>query len=104
MPALAKTDLPQAVDEVLAAGTPRVVPRLTLTVGSAARLVDVRVLPVDGGATLLWLDVTASARDDAAAEKAGTRLALAAESANDALWEWDLRTQECFFSGRWKII
>ena len=71
MPALAKTDLPQAVDEVLASGSPRIISRLTVTVGSAARLVDVRVLPVDGGATLLWLDVTASARDDAAAERAG---------------------------------
>jgi len=104
MPALARTDLPQAIDEVLASGSPRIISRLTITVGSAARLVDVRVLPVDGGATLLWLDVTASVRDDAAAERAGTRLALAAESANDGLWEWDLRTQDCFFSGRWKTI
>ena len=104
MPAMARTELPEAVDEVLATGTARSISRLAVAVGSATRLVDVRVLPVDGGATLLWLDVTASAKDDAAAGKVGTQLALAAESANDGLWEWDLRNQECFFSGRWKAI
>jgi diguanylate cyclase (GGDEF)-like protein/PAS domain S-box-containing protein len=104
MPALTKTELPQAVAEVLASGTPRTVSRIGITLGSGARLLTVHVLPVDGGATLLWLDVTASVREDAAAGRAGARLALAAESASEGLWEWDLRTQECFFSGRWRAI
>ena len=62
-------------------------------------------MPVDGGATLLWLDVTASAARRCGGGKSGhAARRLAAESANDGLWEWDLRTQECFFSGRWKAM
>ena len=32
------------------------------------------------------------------------RLALAAEGANDGLWQWDLRTQEFYVSGRWRAM
>ena len=30
--------------------------------------------------------------------------ALAAEVACEGLWEWDLRTQECFYSGPWRAL
>jgi diguanylate cyclase (GGDEF)-like protein len=32
------------------------------------------------------------------------RLALAAEGANDGLWEWDLRSQEFYCSNRWRAM
>jgi diguanylate cyclase (GGDEF)-like protein len=104
MPELARTALPQALEQVLSSGTPLTVSRVSTPVGVGTRVLDVRILPADGGATLLWLDVTATASDAAGTGRAGTELTLAAESSNDGLWDWDLRTQECFFSGRWRAI
>ena len=65
-------------------------------------MLQVRILPVPGGVTLLWHDVTERARAEQALKRSEERLALAAEGANDGLWEWDLRTQEFYFSGRWR--
>ena len=51
-----------------------------------------QILPVAGGVTLLWHDVTERTRAEQALKRSEERLALAAEGANDGLWEWDLRT------------
>lgn len=32
------------------------------------------------------------------------RYALAIQGANDGIWDWDLRTNQIYFSGRWKSI
>src|SRR5262249_3931320 len=68
------------------------------------RTFDVRMLPVLGGATLLWHDVTERSQTERAIRKSEERLALAAEGANDGLWEWDRLTQELFVSGRWNAL
>jgi diguanylate cyclase (GGDEF)-like protein/PAS domain S-box-containing protein len=54
--------------------------------------------------TLLWHDVTERTRAEHALKRSEERLALAAEGANDGLWEWDLRSQEFYFSGRWRAM
>lgn len=102
MPALATTELPRMIAEVLTSGTPRTLARLALTTAAGRRTLQVRVLPVDGGATLLWDDVTERARAEHALKRSEERLALAAEGANDGLWEWDLRSQEFYSSSRWR--
>ena len=56
---------------------------------------------MSGAITLLWQDVTARAQAERLLKRNEARLALAAEGANDGLWEWDLRTQEFYFSNRW---
>ena len=71
---------------------------------AGARILQVKILPVAGGVTLLWHDVTERTRAEHALKRSEERLALAAEGANDGLWEWDLRTQEFYVSGRWRAM
>ena len=54
--------------------------------------------------TLLWHDVTERTRAEQELKRSGERLALAAEGANDGLWEWNLQTQEFYVSGRWRAM
>jgi diguanylate cyclase (GGDEF)-like protein/PAS domain S-box-containing protein len=104
VPALGKTDLPRAISEALTNRTPRTLTHLGLPPEAGARILQVRILPVAGGVTLLWQDVTERTRAEHGLKRSEERLALAAEGANDGLWEWDLRSQEFFFSGRWKAM
>ena len=55
----------------------------SLPVGSGSRVAEVRVVPVDGGATLLWHDITDLAREEESLKRNEQRLALAADGAND---------------------
>jgi diguanylate cyclase (GGDEF)-like protein/PAS domain S-box-containing protein len=104
VPALAKSELPRAISEVLNGGGPRTVSRLMLPSGTRVRTLQVRVLPVAGGATVLWDDLTRRTKDDQALKRSVERLALAAEGANDGLWEWDSRSQEFYCSNRWRAM
>src|SRR5262249_55044400 len=49
-------------------------------------------------------DVTERIHEEQSLKRSEERLALAAEGANDGLWEWDLRTQAFYVSGRWKAM
>ena len=104
VPVLAKTDLPRAVSEALTSRTPGTLAPLRLSAAASARTLHVRILPVVGGVTLLWHDVTERTRAEHAIKRGEERLALAAEGANDGLWEWDLRSQEFYCSGRWRAM
>ena len=99
VPVLAKTDLPRAISEALTSRTPLTLAHLGLPPAAGARTLHVRILPVVGGVTLLWHDVTERTRAEHALKRSEERLALAAEGANDGLWEWDLRSQEFYCLG-----
>ena len=102
-PALAKTDLPQAINGVLTDRTARTV-ALRLSSAASARILRVRILPVVGGMTLLWDDVTEQTRANELLKRNEERLALAAVGANDGLWQWDLRSKEFYCSDRWRAM
>ena len=104
VPGLGKTELPKALNDALTNRTPRTLPSVALTVGTESRNVAVKILPVVGGVTLLWQDVTERTQVEHALKRSEERFTLAAEGANDGLWEWDLRTQEFYFSGRWRAM
>ncbi len=104
VPALVRTELPRAVKETVADRKGRTLNHLRLPAGSDARIVQVKVLPVAGGVALLWHDVTERTRAEHELRRSGERLALAAEGANDGLWQWNLQTQEFYVSGRWRAM
>src|SRR5262245_59916059 len=104
IPALSKTALQRAINEATKSQSPWTLTSLPLPSPAGPRTLDIRVLPVAEGVTLLWQDVTDRARAEHTLKRNEERLALAAEGANDGLWEWDLRTKELYVSGRWKAM
>ncbi len=105
VPSLAQTQLARTITEAVTNRSPRTVTHLALPSAAAGRRIfEVRILPVAGGATLLWHDITERTHVEQALKRSEERLALAAEGANDGLWEWDLRTQEFYVSARWKML
>jgi diguanylate cyclase (GGDEF)-like protein/PAS domain S-box-containing protein len=104
LPALARTELPGAITETIADRQGRILNHLRLTTGNETRIVQVKILPVIDGVSLLWHDVTERARAEHEIKQRGERLALAAEAANDGLWQWNLNTKEFYVSGRWRMM
>ena len=107
VPAVRRTQIPQAVEEAITKRSPRTLEHVAVRVAEDQerrneRILQVTIVPIDSGVTLLFHDVTTRARTEIALKRSGDRLALAAEGANDGLWEWDLRTQEIYFSRRWR--
>ncbi|MGH9144506.1 MAG: putative bifunctional diguanylate cyclase/phosphodiesterase, partial [Vicinamibacterales bacterium] len=104
MPVIGQTQLPRAVQEVLTTRTARIITDFALPSGSGSRVFEVKLLPVAEGVTLLWQNVTEKVHADQALKRNDERFALAAAGANDGLWEWDLRSQALYVSGRWKAM
>lgn len=103
VPSLAGSELPQAIQDAVTTRRPGTVV-LGLSSGPRARMLQVKVVPARRGVTLLWYDVTDQTRAERELKRREERLALAAEGANDGLWEWDLRTQELYVSARWRAM
>ena len=104
LPALGKSDVARAINETLTSQQPRTVSHLSLPSGAASRSLQVSIVPVVGGATLLWQDLTERAHAEQALKRSEERLALAAEGANDGLWAWDFRSDEFYASSRWNAM
>ncbi|HET7040777.1 MAG TPA: EAL domain-containing protein, partial [Gemmatimonadales bacterium] len=60
--------------------------------------------PAIDGVIITCRDITARKRTEAALRESEERYALAAEGANDGLWDWDLRANEVFYGQRWKAM
>jgi diguanylate cyclase (GGDEF)-like protein/PAS domain S-box-containing protein len=102
VPALAATELLRAVDDARQTRGSRTV---TLGMsGARARILQVKILAGSPDMTLLWYDITERTRAERELKRSEERLALAADGANDGLWEWDLRTKEFYVSARWRSM
>ena len=60
--------------------------------------------PAINGVVITCRDVTARKRAEEALRESEERYALAAEGANDGLWDWDLRANRVFYGQRWKAM
>jgi len=103
VPAVAATELPRAIEEAFKSGNAATA-TVGVTSGARTRVLQVKILPRPTGTTLLWYDVTERTRAQRELKRSEERLTLAAEAANDGLWEWDLRTQELYCSARWRAM
>jgi diguanylate cyclase (GGDEF)-like protein/PAS domain S-box-containing protein len=101
VPSLSSTELPRAIKDAAVDRQVRVVNHIRLNDG---RIVQVKVVPVASGLTLLWHDVTERMRAEQDLRQRGERLALAEEGANDGLWQWNLKNKELYVSGRWRAM
>jgi diguanylate cyclase (GGDEF)-like protein/PAS domain S-box-containing protein len=104
LPALRATELPRVINDALTQRTSRTLSHIGLTAPDGPRVLDITVLPVSEGVALLWRDVTSRLRSEQTLKRSEERLTLAAEGANDGLWEWDLRSQEFYVSTRWRAL
>jgi diguanylate cyclase (GGDEF)-like protein/PAS domain S-box-containing protein len=57
-----------------------------------------------GGGVAVFRDISASKRVEAALRESEARYALAARGANDGLWDWNITSNQIFYSPRWKAM
>ncbi|HEY7054951.1 MAG TPA: EAL domain-containing protein, partial [Vicinamibacterales bacterium] len=95
-----KTDLPGAMKDTLMDRTPRTL-SVRLAFATSDRVLSVQILPIGDGLSLVWQDVTARTRAEEDHRPTTEWLAVAAEAANDGLWEWNARSREFSVTGRW---
>ena len=104
VPTLNRAEVTRAIGEVLTHRSARALARLDLTFAEHTRSLQVRMLPVEDGVTILFHDVSQQTQAEQALRRREERMALAAEGAHDGLWEWDLRSHEFYSSSRWRTM
>ena len=103
LPAVAKGDLAKAVQEAATDRTPRTVDDVRLS-ATAARTLQVKVVPGAGTIALVWRDITEHANAEQALKRRVAGFALAIEGASNGFWQWDVRADEFHCSSQWRAM
>jgi PAS domain S-box-containing protein len=61
-----------------------------------------RIYPSPEGLSIFFTEITERKQAEIALQESQARLRLAAQAANVGLWDWDLRTNQVYYSPEWK--
>ncbi|TNE89651.1 MAG: PAS domain S-box protein [Deltaproteobacteria bacterium] len=75
-----------------------------LRVGDGLHFAEMRILPGRGSLWLISRDVTAKRGREEALRESKERFALAAQGANDGLWDWNMQSDEVYYSHTFKSL
>ena len=88
---------------VLSQGKAQTLEYVQMAPGGSTCDCEARIVPCGEHEVLAMVrDITARKRSESALRESEERYALAAQGANDGLWDWNLRNNEIHFSDRWK--